>query len=475
MNRNKSMLSILFILVFYSTGFSQALFIDSGQKLGETSCWSVTLQDLNGDKIPDACIDGQFWINYGKGVFTKSNKSIGTGSPVTFGDLNGDGFIDAVCNSNIYLNDGHWNFVKQNQTFGKGVIGAWLLDLDNDGDLDAIVYTINSDQIWYNDGKGNFTNSGKSFGGWGQCKYSIGDINGDGFTDVVVAFPHTAPPELNDNVNDKIWLGDGKGNFTEKVLLSVNFQTRSAILADFNGDGCLDILLAKGYSGADGDNWSKILFNDGKGNFTDSGQRLNSGYNSPDAKVADLNGDGYPDIFFANGMPGDNGQPNTIWLNDGKGNFTDSGLRLGSSNSIAVALGDIDGDGDIDALVANVDIKTNKAFTNVYFNTTKTSTGIKKDGRLGTSFHIDQNYPDRFNLLTLNGYKLPVDNNVKLKIYDVPGREVKTLVDSFQSSDEHSIIWNAKDKSNNDVSSGIFFCKMGSNGMSFQKEMILVQ
>ena len=372
MDKPKLMFLLSFFFNFYSNSFSQPLLIDGGQKLGEVSCWSVSLQDLNGDGFPDACINGQFWINNSKGVFSKSEKSIGTGSPVTFGDLNGDGFIDAVCDSSIYLNDGQWNFIKQSQTFGNRVLGARLLDLNNDGILDAITYTQNSDCIWYNDGKGHFTNSGKSLGGWGQCNYEIGDINGDGFMDIVVAIPHTPPPEINDNINDKIWLGDGKGNFTEKELLSVNFQTRGAVLADFNGDGKLDILLVKGYQISGGDNWSKILFNDGNGNFTDSGQKLNSGYNAAGAKVADLNGDGYPDIFFANGMPGDNGQPNTVWLNDGKGNFEDSGLRLGKSNTLAVALGDINGDGNIDALAANVDLTTGKGFTNVYFNTSKT-------------------------------------------------------------------------------------------------------
>jgi hypothetical protein len=335
----KSILLLLFVIAFYSAGLAQALFIDSGQKLGESSCWSVSLQDLNGDGIPDACIDGQFWTNDGKGFFTKSDKSIGTGSIVTFGDLNADGYIDAVSDSNIYLNDGHWNFIKQNQYFGAGVIGAWLQDLNNDGHLDAITYTQNSDRIWYNDGNGHFTDSGISLGGWGQCKYETGDVNGDGITDIIVAIPHTAPPEMNDNINDKIWLGDGKGNFTEKTLYSVNFQTRGAIPVDFNGDGYVDILMVKGYQIAGGDNWSKIYLNDGHGNFTDSGQKLNLGYNTSEAKVADLNGDGYPDIFFANGMPEDNGEPNTVWLNDGKGKFTDSGLRLGNSNTLAVTLG----------------------------------------------------------------------------------------------------------------------------------------
>jgi len=46
-------------------------------------------------------------------------------------------------------------------------------------------------------------------------------------------------------------------------------------------------------------------------------------------------------------------QANKVWLNDGSGNFSGSGLSLGSSTSLDVALGDLDNDGDLDAFVAN--------------------------------------------------------------------------------------------------------------------------
>jgi len=86
----------------------------------------------------------------------------------------------------------------------------------------------------------------------------------------------------------------------------------------------------------------------GPATFIDSGQALGNG-DSIASALGDLDGDGDRDVFVAN----TSGQPNEVWLNDGNGNFTDSGQALGSANSTDVALGDLDGDGDLDAFVAN--------------------------------------------------------------------------------------------------------------------------
>ena len=362
-----------FIILFFmfacsSVVFPQALFIDSGQALGESSCWSVSLIDLDGDSDPDACIDGQFWVNDGKGVFTKGDQSLGEGT-AAFADLNGDGYMDAICGNRLFLSDKNRNFTKKQQ-FAENVMGARLLDLDGDHDTDAILYTANSDELWYNDGTGLFTNSGVSLGGWGQCGYAPGDINGDGFLDIIVSIPHTPPPEMNNDIDDVIWLGNPDGSLTPQILASPHFQTRAVILADFDGDHDPDLFIGKGYALPGGDDWCKILFNDGDGNFIDSGQKLNTGYNSPDAGAADLDNDGDLDLFIVNGMPGDSGQPNTVWLNDGSGHFSDSGLLLGNENSLALALGDIDGDGDVDAVTANVDLTDGVESARVYLNTT---------------------------------------------------------------------------------------------------------
>jgi len=91
--------------------------------------------------------------------------------------------------------------------------------------------------------------------------------------------------------------------------------------------------------------------------FTDSGQSLGAS-NSYIGSLGDVDGDGDLDAFVANRY-----QANKVWINEGNGNFTDSGQSLGSSGSYGASLGDIDDDGDLDAFVANRD-QPNKVWIN---------------------------------------------------------------------------------------------------------------
>ncbi len=86
-----------------------------------------------------------------------------------------------------------------------------------------------------------------------------------------------------------------------------------------------------------------------------------------------------------------------------------------------------------------------------------------------------QNYPNPFNPSTVISYQLLVSSNVNLKIYDALGREIKTLVNSFQSAGEHSVTWDATNNSNNPVCSGVYFYKMETKETSIQKKMILIR
>ncbi len=103
-------------------------------------------------------------------------------------------------------------------------------------------------------------------------------------------------------------------------------------------------------------------------------------------------------------------------------------------------------------------------------------TDVKEDGiGINKSFKLNQNYPNPFNPSTTIGYQISESSNVKIKIYDTLGQEVKTLVDSFLSAGRHSISWNATDNSNNPVSSGIYFYRIETQNSIMGRKMVLVQ
>jgi hypothetical protein len=103
--------------------------------------------------------------------------------------------------------------------------------------------------------------------------------------------------------------------------------------------------------------------------------------------------------------------------------------------------------------------------------------GIEEENNknLPEEYYLSQNYPNPFNPTTVIGYRLPAAGNVKLSIYNLFGQKIKTLIDSFQNTGEHSIVWDGTDDGNNPVSSGIYFYRLETNGMNLQRKMMLIR
>ena len=224
-------------------------------------------------------------------------------------------------------------------------LGAKLGDLDGDGDLDAIVanYKSGLEQVWLNDGLGRFSKGASLGSGASTTAVDLGDLDGDGDLDAVFA---------ERNSVCRVMLNDGNAEFSQMATIPTEGMSRGVTLADLNGDGILDAIISSGGVGVRSPN--SVWFGTGTGEFTDSGQRLGEDA-SWMAALADLDGDGDLDAVFAAGDNRGDFQkaPNTIWLNDGKGQFEPGAEPFNPAMTRGLALGDLDGDGDLDAVVGN--------------------------------------------------------------------------------------------------------------------------
>ncbi len=157
------------------------------------------------------------------------------------------------------------------------------------------------------------------------------DFDGDGRLDIAVS-DFLNPP--------RILYGDAGLTFKKVVPLISTPETANSghgiALADFNGDGRLDLFLV--YN----DYLSRILFGDGKGGFTDSGRTVGKpGLSATGVKVADIDGDGDMDVFVTYYQ-----ERARLYINDGAGGLTESDQMFFGGP----AVGDLDGDGDADVV-----------------------------------------------------------------------------------------------------------------------------
>ncbi len=85
-------------------------------------------------------------------------------------------------------------------------------------------------------------------------------------------------------------------------------------------------------------------------------------------------------------------------------------------------------------------------------------------------FQLEQNYPNPFNPTTVISYELPVKSTVNLKLYDILGREVTTLVNEIESAGKHAAVWNATN-----LPSGIYFCRFTAGTFSQVRKLVLIK
>ena len=316
---------------------------------------SICIGDLNNDGHPDVAVaNGRHWpqqnllfFNQGRARFNLVRPlgvDLAPSYSTALGDLDGDGDLDvAVGNdlapNSLFLNDGDGRF-RHAGHFGDAtsIRSLVLADIDRDGDLDILANVRGRQNLIHlNDGRAGFERS-TTFGASRDSTIdtAVGDLNGDGHPDLVLANRDRQP--------SVVLLNNGAGRFDQlKPFGDVRDETRSVAVADLDGDGHLDWVAGNiGRSNA-------IFFGDGKG-----GVQRHLRFGKPDGRtysvaVADMDQDGSMDVVVGNV-----GQANAVYFNR-KGGTEFAPLEFGAAAhaSYHVATGDLNEDRFPDIVVAN--------------------------------------------------------------------------------------------------------------------------
>ena len=296
---------------------------------------SVALGDLTGDGIPDIVVANEasgtisVLLGNGNGTFqAQQTFSTGVGAlSVQVADVNGDGKPDLVVVGDsgnagngvgVLLGNGNGTFqAPQNFAAGPSPITVAVADLTGDGIADLVVGNGNtpgiaSVYVLLGNGNGTFQ-AQQTFASSGFHEVVLGDVNGDGKTDIVSTdFPGPAV---------RLLLGNGNGTFQAQQMVTVTSGLFSAALGDLTGNGKTDLIVGYGYNSfyypAVG-----VLLGNGNGSFqaqqTFAADSNPSGFTPNVVAVGDLNGDGRPDIVAGGQVIGQV----SVLLNADNGNFT---------------------------------------------------------------------------------------------------------------------------------------------------------
>ncbi len=335
--------------------------------------------------------------------------------------------------------------------------GAALFDADRDGDLDLYLVqggpmppqgpTATSygpppagaprNQLWLNDGAARFVDASAGSGAGADPHHGMGvatgDLDGDGYEDLVLA--NLGPA--------KVLLSDGPARWrdaTEESGVLVDEWSACAALFDGDADGDLDLFLVSylavdlsrpEHCGQRREGWrsychpdryaglnDRYYENDGRARFVE--RTREAGLFDPDGKglcvaVADVDDDGDLDAFVAN-----DSTENRLWTNDGRGRFEDSTLLSGvgvdrygrTEASMGVAVGDMDGDRDMDIFVTGFDDESDTYYANLgglLFDDRTHLSGLEHPTRLPVGFGcvlVDPDGDGDLDLVVANGHIL---------------------------------------------------------------------
>ncbi len=354
--------------------FTQKPFVSEKDILMNISECVVAFADVDGDNDQDLYLSGY----NGEECITRLYRNSGgrnfqlienvpfepvSRSSAAFADIDGDGDQDLLLTglksktheriAHLYINDGKANFKLGKKMPFKGLDFSALAvaDADGDGDQDVLVNGLDemlksTTRLYLNNGNGVFKEADAVFQGCARGAVAFSDIDGDDDQDILIT-------GLNNHYSPiaKLYKNDGAGNFTVSGNNQLQGVHGSAVsFSDINGDNNADLFITGISKGSKV--ISNLYENDGNGNFVQVSGTSFTGLRDGDVSFGDVDGDGDNDLFIS-GYNQHSESVSLLYENDGNGIFrVDENCRFAGVGNSGVALSDIDGDKDLDIVIA---------------------------------------------------------------------------------------------------------------------------
>ena len=408
--------------------------------------------------------DGSYPIQWTKEVI---DSSYGGAIYLCVEDINGDGYLDVIGTAAIdhqvcwWSNSGgnpiQWtkHLIVSNYVEAHGILAV---DLDKDEKMDVVstAAALNKISWWKNeagtglswieqtiDNNFNYTQS-----------VSAGDFNLDGNTDIVAAALYA---------NQIAWYENDGGNpiqWTKQTIASGFNMAHSVEPCEINGDSLTDILGAA-YGSGEVAYWQNM---GGNPVAWEKHSIDNSFSGVLEVCAADIDNDGDIDVAGTAGI-----SDQVAWWSNEGGNpiqWVKHILAFNFYDAWPICLGDVDNDGDIDIVAGSSTLDEIRLWENLLITTVEEGSNNSAPNQ----FELFQNYPNPFNPITTIKYQIPEPSFITIKIYDVLGNEIATLLNEEKSSGSYEVEFGASG-----LASGIYLYKLQSGKQIDTKKMLLIK
>lgn len=457
-------------------------------------------------------------------IFTGENSRDWFGGRVAKGgDINGDGYSDVVISAYgkdstgvdaglvyIYFGGKNMDTVPDALLSGEAAQDSFGFridasgDFNNDGICDLLIGAIRNDTNGRNSGRAYLYFGGKEiknipdviFEGkrmndvFGRSLANIGDVNGDGIDDLAIggllsdgnpSYPGRIEiffgGESMDNQPDACFLGETNSD---------GFGNSVAAAGDVNDDGYGDIIIGALANDNQANNAGSAYIYSGGDSLNQAAPALVIRGATADAflgisvdGVGDLTGDGISDfvvgeyrsgpgyVYLYSGGPEMDDIPDKVFAGENEMDF----FGFAASNA-----GDVNGDGVNDIIIGadrydGEGVNVGRVYLFLNSLSVESEHTVQCQSMLqAEQFELFQNYPNPFNPITTIRFNIPTASHVTLKIFNILGEQIMTLIDNELDTGMHQVNFHSEN-----LASGIYFYQLDTGNFNVKRKMLVLK